>query len=62
MLVILNLPLIGIWIKLLTIPYRFLFPAILTFCGVGLFTVNNSSFDVYLGVLFGIAGLCLLQA
>ncbi len=56
MLVILNLPLIGIWIKLLTIPYRFLFPAILTFCGVGLFTVNNSSFDVYLGVLFGIAG------
>jgi TctA family transporter len=56
MLVILNLPLIGIWIKVLTVPYRFLFPAILVFCGIGLYTMNNNSWDVYMGVLFGLIG------
>ncbi|HVK31833.1 MAG TPA: tripartite tricarboxylate transporter permease [Burkholderiaceae bacterium] len=56
MLVILNLPLIGIWIKLLTVPYRYLYPAILTFCCIGLFTLNNNNFDVFSGVLFGIIG------
>ncbi|HTP72467.1 MAG TPA: tripartite tricarboxylate transporter permease, partial [Burkholderiaceae bacterium] len=56
MLIILNLPLIGIWIKLLTVPYRFLFPAIVVFCGIGLYTLNNSSFDVYIGAFFGIVG------
>ncbi len=56
MLVILNLPLIGIWIKLLTVPYRLLFPAILVFCSIGLYTLNNSNFDVYVGVLCGVAG------
>src|SRR5512140_3025822 len=56
MLVILNLPLIGIWIKLLTVPYRFLFPAIMVFCAIGLYTLNNSSFDVYMGALFAIVG------
>jgi putative tricarboxylic transport membrane protein len=56
MLVILNLPLIGIWIKVLTVPYRFLFPAILVFCGIGLYTTNNNSWDVYMGVLFGLIG------
>jgi len=56
MLVILNMPLIGMWIKLLTVPYRFLFPAIVTFCGIGLYTLNNSSFDVYIGAFFGIVG------
>src|SRR5512138_2941220 len=56
MLVILNLPLIGLWIKLLTVPYRFLFPAIVVFCGIGLYTLNNSSFDVYIGAFFGIIG------
>jgi putative tricarboxylic transport membrane protein len=56
MLVILNLPLIGIWIKLLTVPYRFLFPAIMTFCCIGLYTLNNSSFDVYIGAFFGLLG------
>ncbi len=56
MLVILNLPLIGIWIKLLTVPYRFLFPAILTFCCIGLYTLNNDNFNVYIAALFGIAG------
>jgi putative tricarboxylic transport membrane protein len=56
MLVILNLPLIGIWIKLLTVPYRFLFPAILTFCCIGLYTTNNNNWDVYMAVLFGLLG------
>jgi len=56
MLIILNLPLIGMWIKLLTVPYRFLFPAIIVFCGIGLYTLNNSSFDVYIGAFFGVVG------
>jgi putative tricarboxylic transport membrane protein len=56
MLVILNLPLIGIWIKLLTVPYRFLFPAIVVFCGIGLYTLNNNNFDVYAGALFAVVG------
>lgn len=56
MLVILNLPLIGIWIKLLTVPYRLLYPAILSFCCIGLYTLNNNNFDVYMAVLFGLVG------
>jgi TctA family transporter len=56
MLIILNLPLIGIWIKLLTVPYRFLFPAIMSFCCIGLYTLNNNNFDVYMGALFAIIG------
>ena len=56
MLVILNLPLIGIWIKLLTVPYRILFPAILTFCCIGLYTLNNNNFDVFMAAGFGVVG------
>jgi putative tricarboxylic transport membrane protein len=56
MLIVLNLPLIGMWIKLLTVPYRFLFPAILTFCCIGLYTLNNSNFDVFTATLFGLVG------
>jgi TctA family transporter len=56
MLVILNLPLIGIWIKLLTVPYRFLFPAIMVFCCIGLYTLNNNAFDVYIGAGFAVVG------
>jgi TctA family transporter len=56
LLVILNLPMIGIWIKLLTVPYRFLFPAILVFCCIGLYTLNNNNFDVYAAALFGLIG------
>ena len=56
MLVILNLPLIGIWIKLLTVPYRFLFPAIALFCCVGVYTLNNSTFDVFLTAIFAVVG------
>jgi len=56
MLIVLNLPLIGIWIKLLTVPYRFLFPAIMVFCAIGLYTLNNSPFDVYMGAMFAVVG------
>ncbi|MBV8036325.1 tripartite tricarboxylate transporter permease [Roseateles sp.] len=56
MLIVLNLPLIGIWIKLLTVPYRFLFPAIVVFCCIGAYTLNNNSFDVYLTAVFALLG------
>ncbi|HZE91106.1 MAG TPA: tripartite tricarboxylate transporter permease [Rhizobacter sp.] len=56
MLVILNLPLIGIWIKLLTVPYRFLFPAITLFCCIGVYTLNNNTFDVYMTAVFAAVG------
>ncbi|MFN8898800.1 MAG: tripartite tricarboxylate transporter permease [Pseudomonadota bacterium] len=57
MLIVLNLPLIGIWIKLLTVPYRFLVPAILSFCCIGLYTLNNNNFDVFMAALFGVIGV-----
>ena len=57
MLVVLNLPLIGIWIRLLTVPYRILYPAILLFCGIGVYTVNNTSFDVMQTAFFGALGV-----
>jgi putative tricarboxylic transport membrane protein len=56
MLILLNLPLIGIWVKLLKIPYRFLYPAILVFCCIGVYTVNNTVFDVYVTAGFGLIG------
>jgi putative tricarboxylic transport membrane protein len=56
MLVILNLPLIGIWIKLLTVPYRFLFPAITLFCCIGTYSLNNNTWDVYLTAVFAVVG------
>ena len=57
MLVVLNLPLIGIWIRLLTVPYRMLYPAILLFCAIGVYSVNNTSFDVMQTALFGLLGV-----
>jgi TctA family transporter len=56
MLLILNLPLIGIWVKLLTVPYRVLYPAILLFCCIGIYSVNNNTFDIGLTALFGLLG------
>jgi TctA family transporter len=55
-LVILNLPLIGIWVKIIMVPYQLLYPAILVFCGIGVFSLNNSEFDIYLMGLFGLMG------
>jgi len=56
MLVILNLPLIGIWIKLLTVPYRFLFPSILVFMSVGVFAYSNNPWDCLIMAVFGVFG------
>ena len=56
MLVILNLPMIGIWIKLLSIPYRLLYPAILLFCCIGAYSVNNNVFDVLMTIPFAVLG------
>ena len=56
MLVILNLPLVGMWIKLLTVPYRILYPAILVFCCIGAYSVNNNTFDVLATIPFAILG------
>jgi TctA family transporter len=56
MLIILNLPMIGVWVKLLTIPYRHLYPAILVFCCIGVYSVNNTTFDIYLTAAFGVVG------
>jgi putative tricarboxylic transport membrane protein len=56
MLVILNLPLIGLWVKLLKVPYRMLFPAIVLFCSVGVYSLNYNVFDIYIMAIFGIVG------
>jgi TctA family transporter len=61
MLVILNLPLIGVWIRLLTVPYRYLFPAILLFCAIGVYSVNNNVFDIYVTCFFGILGYAFVK-
>jgi len=61
MLVILNLPLIGIWVRLLTVPYRFLFPAIMAFCAIGCYTLGNNNFEVYCAAFFAVVGFVLLK-
>ncbi|MFZ4440835.1 MAG: tripartite tricarboxylate transporter permease [Syntrophales bacterium] len=57
MLVVLNLPLVGLWVSLLKVPYRLLFPAIMVFSAIGIYSANNISFDVYLAALFGVLGI-----
>ena len=61
MLLIINLPLIGLWVRLLKVPYRLLFPAILLFCCIGVYSVANQPFDVLLTGVFGLAGYLLLK-
>jgi TctA family transporter len=61
LLVILNLPMIGLWVKLLRVPYRLLFPAIMAFSAIGIYSVNNSSFEIYLTALFGIIGFLWIK-
>ncbi len=56
LLVVLNLPMIGVWIKLLTVPYRVLYPAILMFCCIGAYSINNNVFDVFMTIPFAILG------
>ncbi|MGB9988889.1 tripartite tricarboxylate transporter permease [Massilia sp. SM-13] len=55
-LVVLNLPMIGLWVKMIMVPYHRLYPAILMFCAIGVFSLNNSEFDVWLMALFGLFG------
>jgi TctA family transporter len=61
MLVILNLPLIGLWVRLLTVPYYLLFPAIMTFCAIGVYSVNSNVFDLYAVAFFGLMGYVLTK-
>ena len=61
MLVILNLPLIGIWVRLLSVPYRILYPAILLFCCIGVYSLNNSAVDVGLALFFGLLGYLFIK-
>jgi putative tricarboxylic transport membrane protein len=61
MLLVLNLPLIGIWVKLLSVPYRWLFPAIVLFCAVGVYSTNNNVWDIWMVALFGAAGYVLIK-
>jgi TctA family transporter len=59
MLLVINLPLVGIWVQLLKVPYRILFPAIVLFCATGVYVINMSGFEVYLLAAFGIVGVVL---
>jgi putative tricarboxylic transport membrane protein len=61
MLVIINLPLVGLWVRLLRVPYRMLFPAILIFCNIGNYSINNAPFDVYMTAVFGLVGYWLIK-
>jgi TctA family transporter len=61
MLVVLNLPLVGLWVRLLKVPYRFLFPAIMAFSAIGIYSVNNTGFDVYLAAGFGVVGFIWMK-
>jgi putative tricarboxylic transport membrane protein len=56
MLLILNLPLIGIWVQVLKVPYRILFPLILLFCLIGVYSISSSIFDIYVMIVFGVLG------
>ncbi len=55
-LLVLNLPMISLWVRMIMVPYHYLYPAILMFCAIGVFSLNNSNFDVYLMALFGLLG------
>jgi TctA family transporter len=61
MLVVINLPLIGIWVQLLKVPYRLLYLAILLFCAIGVYSVNNNAFEVVLTAMFGVLGYIFLK-
>lgn len=61
MLLVINLPLVGVWIQLLKVPYRILFPAIVLFCTTGVYVIGLSTFEVYLMAAFGAIGLALAR-
>jgi TctA family transporter len=55
-LLVLNLPMIGLWVRIIMVPYHLLYPMILVFCAIGVFSLNNNNFDVYMMALFGVLG------
>ena len=55
-LIVLNLPMIGLWVRMIMVPYPLLFPAILSFCCIGVFSLNNATFDIYLIAISGVLG------
>ncbi len=61
MLLIINLPLIGLWVRLLKVPYRLMFPAILLFCSIGIYSINNNPDDVIFAAFFGLFGYALIK-
>jgi putative tricarboxylic transport membrane protein len=61
MLVIINLPLVGVWVTLLRVPYRLLFPSIIVFCCIGIYSINNAPTDVMISAMFGIVGYWLIK-
>jgi TctA family transporter len=61
LLLVLNLPLVGLWVKLLQVPYRILYPLILFFCCIGVYSINNSAFDIYMAVAFGVLGYLMVK-
>ena len=62
MLVLLNLPMIGIWVALLKVPYRVLFPCIMAFSSIGIYSVNNSTMECYLAAFFGLVGFVWMRS
>jgi TctA family transporter len=61
MLIVLNLPMIGLWVKLLKVPYRYLYPAILVFCCIGVYSINNNTFDVFQAAAVGLLGYVFVK-
>ena len=61
MLLVINLPLIGLWVRLLKVPYRLMFTAILLFCCIGIYSINNNPADVYFTAFFGFVGYALIK-
>jgi putative tricarboxylic transport membrane protein len=61
LLLILNLPLVGLWIRILSIPYRILFPAILTFIAIGIYSLHQDPFDMFLVMGFGLVGYLFIK-
>jgi putative tricarboxylic transport membrane protein len=60
-LLIINLPLIGLWVRLLKVPYRLMFTTILLFCAIGIYSINNNPYDVYFTAFFGLAGYLFIK-
>jgi putative tricarboxylic transport membrane protein len=61
MLVVINLPLVGVWVSLLRVPYRLLYPSIIVFCCIGIYSINNSAADVIISAIFGLFGYWLIK-